>query len=347
VPRARDDRAAGRGTACRAARFPCTLAVMRIRRALGTALPLLAAAACGHGPAAEPGGTPAPAAAPAAPPRTIQYVVHVAGTELRFVDRGSGTAVVFVHGSLGTLDSWRPQLDAFAARFHVIAYSRRYHPPNPARPDGEAYTLARHADDLIALIEARNLGRVHLVGSDYGAYIALLVTLERPDLVRSLVLAEPSIIPWLVRTPDGDSLRRAFETRGREPARAAFARGDTVEAVRRFVDALYARPGRYDALSESDRVALLRSAFALRLEMRADPATYMPPVGCKDVGGIRNSVLVVTGERSPRLFHVIDDELARCLSAKEILVVPGAGHDVNADNPAYYNAAVLSFLSRN
>jgi len=254
--------------------------------------------------------------------------------------------VVFVHGSLGTLDSWRPQIDAFASRFRAIAYSRRYHPPNAARPDGQAYALSLHADDLIALIEALRLERPHLVGSSYGAYVALLVTLRRPDLVRSLVLAEPPIIPWLARTPDGDSLRRAFEAGVLEPVQRAFARGDSVSALRRFVDGV-GGTGRYDDLPEAAREGLLRGAFEMRLEMRADPAVYMPALPCAEVGRIRNPVLLVLGERSPRLFHVITEELARCLPAEESVSVPGSGHTPHADNPGIYNAAVLRFLMKN
>src|SRR5207247_474551 len=161
----------------------------------------------GRAPAGGPSpGVPAPAPVPPPPPPLVLRAVQVGGTSLQFVERGAGTPLVLVHGTLETLDSWRPQIDAFATRFRVIAYSRRYHPPNAPRPDGEAYSLSLHADDLIRLIEALGLERVHLVGSCYGAYVALLVTMRRPDLVRSLVVAEPPIIPWLARTPEGDSL---------------------------------------------------------------------------------------------------------------------------------------------
>src|SRR2546427_8383595 len=43
---------------------------------------------------------------------------------------------------------------------------------------------------LFRSIEALGLERVHLVGSSYGAYVALLATLRRPELVRSLVRSE-------------------------------------------------------------------------------------------------------------------------------------------------------------
>ena len=309
-------------------------------------LPLAAALACGGG--GKSGQAPAPAtAAAAAPTRLVLHVVRVRGTDLRFVERGTGIPVVFVHGSLGTLESWGPQIDAFATRFRVIAYSRRYHWPNAAQPDGQEYSLSLHADDLIGLIEALGLERVHLVASSYGAYVALLVTLRRPDLVRSLVLAEPPILPWLGRTPAGDSLLHTFDRTVFKAARAAFVRDDSVGAVQRFWDGLAGATSPFDALPEGARARLLRSVFELRLETRADPADYMPALACKDIGGIRSPVLLVTGERSPRMFHVINEELARCLAAEETVTVPGAGHGVNADNAGFYNGAVLQFLMKN
>jgi len=309
-------------------------------------VPLSAALACGGG--GKSGQAPAPAtAAAAAPTRLVLHVVRVRGTDLRFVERGTGIPVVFVHGSLGTLESWGPQIDAFATRFRVIAYSRRYHWPNAAQPDGQEYSLSLHADDLIGLIEALGLERVHLVGSSYGAYVALLVTLRRPDLVRSLVLAEPPILPWLGRTPAGDSLLRTFDRTVFKAARAAFVRDDSVGAVQRFWDGLAGATSPFDALPEGARARLLRSVFELRLETRADPADYMPALACKDIGGIRSPVLLVTGERSPRMFHVINEELARCLAAEETVTVPGAGHGMSAENAGFYNGAVLQFLMKN
>src|SRR5919197_11015 len=284
---------------------------------------LLGGWACGGG-GAKPAAAPAPAAAPpaagaVAPARLPLRAARIRGTELRFVEKGAGIPVVFVHGSLGTLESWQPQLDAFATRFRVIAYSRRYHWPNAAQPDAQDYSLSLHADDLIALIEALGLERVHLVGSSYGAYVALLATLRRP-----------------------------FDATVLGAARAAFARGDSVAAVQRFWEGMAGgQPAsRFDALPEAARGRLLRLAPELRLETRAEPADYTPALDCKAVGGIRNPVLLVGGEKSPRMFHIIAEELARCLPTAESVTVPGAGHTVNADNPAYYNGVVLPFLLR-
>jgi pimeloyl-ACP methyl ester carboxylesterase len=93
------------------------------------------------------------------------------------------------------------------------------------------------------------------------------------------------------------------------------------------------------------RGEVLRSAFEMRLEMRADPDAYMPFLSCRDVAGIMNPVLLVEGQQSRPVFHAITGELERCLVTEERVSVPGAGHAMHAANPAFYNAAVLRFLA--
>lgn len=207
------------------------------------------------------------------------------------------------------------------------------------------YSVALHTDDLAALIERLNLGRVHVVASSYGAYTALVLALRRPELVRTLVLGEPPILPWLARTPEGDSLRRVFEASTLDPARAAFAAGDSVEGLRRFLDGVSGTVGRFDAMPEPVRGELLRLAFEMRLEMLAERAAYMPALACREIGGIRSPVLLVAGERSARLFYMITEELQRCLVTEEVVTVPNAGHAMHAANPQFYNAVVLRFLA--
>jgi pimeloyl-ACP methyl ester carboxylesterase len=51
-----------------------------------------------------------------------------------------------------------------------------------------AYPLDDLATDTAGLIDALGLGRVHLVGASMGSFVAQLVAIRRPDLVRSLTL---------------------------------------------------------------------------------------------------------------------------------------------------------------
>jgi len=301
--------------------------------------------ACGGNPAPEKTGPEAP---PGPPLRTFDRTLHATsfnGTRLtyRLIGDSGATPVVFVHGSLGDLRSWNGQETQFAQIYRVLVYSRRYHPPNPQVDDNQTYSPKLHSEDLAALLLTLDLAPAHVVSSSYGSYTALQLTRDHPQLVRSLVLAEPPIFSLLTGSEEGDAVRRAFYRNGLDPARAAFTRGDSVTGLRFFVDAVTGR-GAFERLPPAARTDMLAHAFELRREMLAERADYMPPVTCAELGRITTPVLLIRGERSPRMFQLISDELARCLRNDTTVVIPGAAHPPHAGNPNYYNQVVARFI---
>jgi pimeloyl-ACP methyl ester carboxylesterase len=262
----------------------------------------------------------------------------VNGTTLTYRLVGdSGPPVVFVHGSLGDLRDWDAQIAAFAQTHRVLVYSRRYHPPNPPQNDDQTYSPMLHAEDLAALLLQLDLAPAHVVGSSYGAYTALVLALEHPELVRSVVLGEPPIMPLLNRTPEGDALRRDYYAKALDPARAAFSRGDSVGGVLAFL--------RGEGLPTPARAKMLAHSFEMRREMLANREQYMPPLACASLGALHTGVLLVSGDRSRALFRAITSELARCLQNDSTATVPNADHAMHAANPTYYNQVVLRYLA--
>ena len=124
-------------------------------------------------------------------------VIKTNGTNLEYIDEGQGDPVVFVHGSLGDFRSWNLQTGPSSKLHRVIAYSRRYHYPNAEPGERLDYSVDLHARDLESLIRDLGLQRPHIVGTSYGAYIALVLAAGRPEMVRSLTLGEPPLLPWL------------------------------------------------------------------------------------------------------------------------------------------------------
>jgi pimeloyl-ACP methyl ester carboxylesterase len=306
---------------------------------------LLVLAACGGKPAPE---RAAPAPAAPAPVRTFERTLHaldVNGTRLtyRLIGDSGAPNVVFVHGTLADYRAWSAQETAFAQVYRVLVYSRRYHPPNPQVDDAQTYSPKLHAEDLAALLLTLDLAPAHIVGSSYGAYTALALVRDHPQLVRSLVLAEPPIFPLLSGSEVGDPVRRAFYANALDPARRAFTFGDSVGAMRIFFDALNGR-GRFDNLPPPARAAVLAHTFELRREMLANREQYFPPISCAELGRITTPVLIVRGDRSPRMFQLISEELARCMRSDTTVIIPGAGHPPHTGNPAYYNQVVARFL---
>ena len=286
---------------------------------------LLLALCCG--PASGQGGQPTK--------------VRVNGVELHYVERGRGEPLVLLHGGQGDYRSWAPQMDEFSRGFRVIAYSRRYNYPNdnPLTPSyRSAYT---DADDLSALIRHLKLGRVHLVGTSAGALAALVLAVEHPGMVRSLVLAEPPVHRWARDDTQGAALYKEFMTAIWEPAAAAFKAGDEEGAMRALVDG-FAGAGRFDRLPpEARAVAMQNSRFFRAATASSDP---FPDLSKEKVRRLRMPVLIVTGEHTIRLHKFVNDELARLLPKAERLTIPGAGHGSARENPRDFNGAVLRFL---
>jgi pimeloyl-ACP methyl ester carboxylesterase len=172
----------------------------------------------------------------------------------------------------------------------------------------------------------------------------LVLAREHPELVRSLVLAEPPVLPLLFRGEQGDSLGSLFYARALDPARAAFAHGDSVGGVRAFFEGASGQPGLFDRLPPAARADLLAHAFELRREMLANRRDYLPAISCAELGRVTTPVLLLRGDRSPPIFARINDEMARCLLSDTTVVIRGAGHPVHAGNPAAYNQVVLRYL---
>jgi pimeloyl-ACP methyl ester carboxylesterase len=269
--------------------------------------------------------------------------INVNGAELTYIQQGEGVPVVLVHGSLGDFRAWGLQLEPFSQRYRVIAYSRRYHYPNAWTGDGSDYSTALHAADLAALITELGLGPAHIVAGSFGAYVALLVALRYPARVRALALVEPPLLPWLRNIPGGEPALAAFMTNAWEPARQAFARGELEQGIRLFFNGVLG-PGVFDQLPEPVRASLLDNAPEMKAETSA--TELFSTFSCEDAQRIKVPVLLLTGERSPKIFRLITDELARCLPRAERVMIPDASHAISADNPPAYNEAVLAFLAR-
>lgn len=270
----------------------------------------------------------------------------VNGTALHYFECGEGVPLVFVHGALGDLNSFSNQVETFAQEFRVVAYSRRYHPPNNPPNPGEQWTLKRHAADLAGLIQALRAGPAHIVGHSGGAYIALAFAIEHPELTRSLVLAEAPVLPLLSRTAVGDALRDSWNATVLDPVRSAFENGALEEGLRRFLDAVI-YPGWFDELAPEAREELVKKQGpTFRLYMLTDPSRTLPSIACKSLSQFERPTLLVTGEQSPAMLLLASAELERCLSDVSHVMVPEAGHAMPSANPDFFNTAVLAFLHR-
>ncbi len=92
-----------------------------------------------------------------------------------------GPHVVLVHGGPGAAGHMAP----IARR---LAHGARVLEPFQRSSGGAPLTVRRHIEDLRALLDAERIDRAHVVGSSWGAMLALAFAADHPDRARSLVL---------------------------------------------------------------------------------------------------------------------------------------------------------------
>jgi non-heme chloroperoxidase len=268
--------------------------------------------------------------------------IPVNGADLFAVEAGSGDPIVLVHGSLADYRTWALQTRELSRRHRVIAYSRRYHFPNDAGPDSPRYSVLSQALDLAEVIRSRANGCAHVVTSSYGGCVALGLALSHPALIRSLVLCEPPLMPWLLKSVEGRVAFAGVEA-AQQASDKAFKAGDMKDGVRLFCDMAIGH-GVFGAMPERSQARMMENAIELSLEMAAPPEIFFPQFSCEELHRLPTPVLLLGGDRSPSIYGMIMNELAKCLPRLHRLTIPQASHIVHRMNPVAFNEAVLSFI---
>ncbi len=172
-----------------------------------------------------------------APPAVPGHVVEAAGVRTNVHVAGSGPPVLLLHGSgpgVSAWVNWRLVLPALAKNFQVVSPDQLGFGATGRPADGRYGRVAwtRHA---IAVLEALELERVHVVGNSMGGAIALSIAALRPDLVDRLVLMgttgvaldlPPGLDQVWGYTPDRERMRALVELFAHDPS---IATADLVE----------------------------------------------------------------------------------------------------------------------
>jgi pimeloyl-ACP methyl ester carboxylesterase len=114
----------------------------------------------------------------------VPSLVRAAGSRLSYIRSGSGPAVLLIQGVGVVGEGWRPQIDELGARFDLVAFDNRGIGLSEA---GQGpLTIEAMASDALAIMDAENVARFHVVGHSMGGLIAQEVALRAPERTLSL-----------------------------------------------------------------------------------------------------------------------------------------------------------------
>jgi len=112
--------------------------------------------------------------------------VDIGDARIFYLSYGQGEPLLMLHGGFTYAESWVGQTPQLAQLYRVIAPDSRGH--GRSTLGTMPITYRQMAEDMAALVERLGLGGVHLVGWSDGGCTSLAMALQRPDLVRSMVL---------------------------------------------------------------------------------------------------------------------------------------------------------------
>ncbi|MEW6405866.1 MAG: alpha/beta hydrolase [Chloroflexota bacterium] len=134
---------------------------------------------------------------------------------LHVVEAGpkSGPPILLLHGFPEFSYGWRKQIPALAeAGFRVIAPDQRGYNLSDKPKGIRAYRLQELTSDIIGLIDALDYERVNLVGHDWGAVVAWMIGISKPERLHRLGIMNvphPAVMRrFLMR--DVEQMRRSF-----------------------------------------------------------------------------------------------------------------------------------------
>ncbi len=121
----------------------------------------------------------------------VGHYADVNGLHLYYEIAGRGRPLILLHGGLGAIEMFGPNLAALAKGRQVIAVDLQGH--GRTADIDRPFSLELMADDIAALIKHLGLGSADIMGYSLGGGVALQVAVRHPEVVRKLVLVSTPI----------------------------------------------------------------------------------------------------------------------------------------------------------
>lgn len=257
------------------------------------------------------------------------------GRRLAYAEAGAGEPLLLLHAFPLSKEMWEPQLAALAGSCRCLAPDFPGFGDSEPPPTGGDSGMSELAVDAVALLDHLGIGRAVVCGLSMGGYAALALCEAHPERVRALVLA------------DTRSGADALEAREKRLATALEVEekgaGVLVESmVPRLLGAgtLAGNPELRRWVERRIAAASPAGIAAAQRGMAARPDRGMV------LAGLRAPVLILVGEEDVLTPPEESRRMQREAPGSELVVLPGAGHLSNLEQPEAFNRALGGFLAR-
>jgi 3-oxoadipate enol-lactonase len=240
----------------------------------------------------------------------------------------SGLPVLVFSNSLGANHSmWDPQASAFRKKFRILRYDTRGHGQSSSTPG--PYSIELLAKDVIALLDALDLDRVHFCGLSMGGMIGMWLGFNAPARLNKLLLCNTGA---RIGTPESWNTRiEAVRKNGMKPVAPAILERWFTPAFR--------------------QKAPEKMANILKMIEEANPEGYVAccaaicDFDCREqLGKIHAPTLVISGGHDPATPPQDGRFLAQQIPAARYVEL-NAAHLSNIEDQDRFNHELAAFLN--
>ncbi len=276
-----------------------------------------------------------------------EHFAEVEGARMRYLQAGSGPALILLHGLMGYSFSWRFNIPALSRHFTVYApdlmgtgFSDR-----PAQLDCR---LCAVAERVLKFFQAIGVSSFDLLGTSHGGATAMMAASmcrQRADLhLRRLVLVAP-VNPWSAHG------RRLAPFLGSPLGSTLFLRGMNYMrwAFKYLLARLYGDPQRIpEGTLEGYEAPVLSIPGSLEY------GTNIARSWTEDLRQLEQIIpqladiptLLIWGSADVAVYAHSAESLRRYFKHCELVTYPGVGHLPYEETPEQFNATLLEFLRR-
>jgi len=265
--------------------------------------------------------------------KTGMPLVRLPHSETYYVEEGSGTPLVLIHGMGGDHTVWDWQVPALRDRFRIIRPDNLGHgrSEKPAGP----WKFTQFSQQIVELLDHLSIPRAVVAGFSLGGSIGQAFAADYPDRIAALIIVS-------------SACARTAEEQAAVDARVAQVAAGGPPAVvdgalkRWFTDGFASK---HPALIEYWRQRLLGN----------DPVPYSAVYQLYSevdrqllhrLGDIRTPTLVITGDKDPGQTPRMAQEMNRRIAGSELQIFPGIPHMSTLEAADQLNAAIADFAQR-
>ena len=277
-------------------------------------------------------------------------LVRIDDTSLFVVERGSGHAIIVLHGGPG-LDhhEFADYLDPLTDTYRLLLVDQRANGRSEKAPQ-ETWTLERMAQDVIMLARALGLDRYAVLGHSYGAFVALQNAVDYPGMAAQTIVSGG--IPSMKYLEAVEQNLNAFEPLElRQQVIDSWAREPSVASQEEFAQLMADQFPFHFADPRDPRIAdyLERTKDTVYAPdvLRVFAACGYGGIEVEDrLADITQPVLVTTGRHDRTCTVEAAEAIANGIGDAELVIFEESGHMTFVEEQDRYLEVVRNFLGR-